>query len=62
MPNVTNYTTTGTELTSIADAIREKTGDQGLLTYPDGFVDAIGDISGGGGGGGDCTACLGGVK
>lgn len=44
-----NYIVTDTELTSIADAIRTKGGTQGSLTFPAGFVTAIGNISGGGG-------------
>ena len=44
------YTTTGDELTAVADAIRAKSGTSEPLPYPDGFVSAIGDISGGGGG------------
>ena len=43
-----NYIVTDTELTSIADAIRTKGGTQGSLTFPNGFVTAIGNISGGG--------------
>lgn len=34
-------------LTSIADAIRQKGGTSASLTFPQGFVDAIGEISGG---------------
>lgn len=44
-----DYLTTTEELTSIADAIREKGGTEEPLEYPEGFVDAIEDISGGGG-------------
>lgn len=40
-----------TSLTAVADAIREKGGTSSPLTFPDGFVDAIGDIETGGGGG-----------
>lgn len=47
---VTTYTTTDTELTSIADAIREKTGDSDTLEYPTEFVSAIRSIPTGGGG------------
>ena len=36
------------DLTSIADAIREKSGTSAELSFPDDFVEAIGDISGGG--------------
>lgn len=42
-----DYLTNTTELTAVADAIREKTGESGDLIYPNGFVDAIGEISGG---------------
>ena len=35
------YVTTGEELTSIADAIRAKTGGNSSLVYPNGFVNAI---------------------
>ena len=34
-------------LTSVADAIRQKGGTSASLTFPQGFVDAIGEISGG---------------
>ena len=44
-----DYLTTDTELKSIADAIRTKGGTSDSLVYPDGFVTAIGNISGGGG-------------
>ena len=43
------YLTTDVELTSIADAIREKGGTNDSLTYPAGFVSAIEAISTGGG-------------
>lgn len=39
------------DLTSVANAIRTKGGTSGQLAFPAGFVQAIGDISGGGGGG-----------
>ena len=39
-----NYTTTDTELTSIANAIRTKGGTSAPLTYPQGFVTAISNI------------------
>ena len=35
-------------LTSVADAIRQKGGTSASLAFPQGFVDAIGNISGGG--------------
>lgn len=49
MPTDTIYTVTGSELTSIADAIRTKGDTSASLAFPSGFVEAIGDISGGGG-------------
>lgn len=42
-----DYLTNTTELTAVADAIREKTGDERDLIFPNGFVDAIGGISSG---------------
>ena len=42
------YITTDTELTSIANAIRTKGGTSAPLVYPNGFVNAIGDIHDGG--------------
>ena len=39
------YRTTDTELTSIANAIRAKTGGSSSLVYPTGFVSAINSIS-----------------
>ena len=44
------YLTTDTELTALANAIRAKGGTSGTLSYPNGFVSAIGDIQTGGGG------------
>lgn len=41
------YKVTDTQLSSIADAIRTKGGTSSPMSFPDGFVDAIGDISGG---------------
>lgn len=38
--------TTSEDLTSIANAIRAKTGDESSLVYPSGFVSAINSISG----------------
>lgn len=38
------YTTTGTELSSIADAIRSATGQSGDIEYPDGFISGISNI------------------
>ena len=45
-----NYVTNTEELTSIADAIREKGGTSAPLEYPEEYVSAIEAISGGGGG------------
>lgn len=45
------YIVTDTELETVADAIRAKTGKSEGLEWPSGFVDAIDDISGGGEGG-----------
>lgn len=42
-----NYLTTDTDLTAVADAIREKGGTSASLSFPDGFVNAIMTISGG---------------
>ena len=42
------YRVDGTDLTSVADAIRTKGGTSDALEFPDGFVEAIGNISGGG--------------
>ena len=42
-----DYKVTDTELTDIADAIREKTGDDSPLEFPAGFVDAISSIEDG---------------
>jgi len=50
LPAVT-YTTTSTELTSVADAIRAKGGTSASLEWPSGFAQAIADIPSGGGGG-----------
>lgn len=46
---MSNYLTTDTELTSIANAIRTKGGTSGQLTYPSGFISAIENIPTGGG-------------
>ena len=45
-----DYLTTDTELTSVADAIREKGGTSAALAWPSGYVDAIDAIETGGGG------------
>ena len=47
---MSDYLTTDTELTSIANAIRTKGGTQVQLSFPTEFVSAINAISGGGGG------------
>lgn len=58
-----SYVATEEELTAVADAIREKGGTQAQLEWPDGYVDAIEDISGGSSytatisGTGDSTYC-----
>ena len=44
-PSVTYYKTSSTDLTSVADAIRAKSGTSASLVYPNGFVSAIEDIS-----------------
>lgn len=44
-----NYLIKDTDLIAVADAIRSKGGTSGSLSFPSGFVDAIGAISGGGG-------------
>ena len=47
-----------TQLTSIADAIRAKTGGSDSLVFPDGFLQAIAAIeAGGGSGGGQAFQC-----
>ena len=43
-----NYIATDTDLTSVANAIRTKGGTSASLSFPSGFVEAIGNISGGG--------------
>ena len=45
-----DYIVKDTELTSVANAIRTASSTSGLLTFPNGFVNAINNISGGGGG------------
>lgn len=42
------YKVSDTELTAVANAIRTKGGTSDALSFPDGFVEAIGNISGGG--------------
>lgn len=51
-----NYVVSDTNLTAVANAIRQKGGTSASLEFPDDFVSAIGDIeTGGGGGGGQWT-------
>ena len=51
-----NYIVTDTELTSIANSIRTKGGTNELLSFPEEFINAIGNISTGGSQGGAVTA------
>lgn len=44
-----NYKVSGNDLTAVADAIRTKGGTSSGLSFPDGFVSAIGNIPSGGG-------------
>ena len=44
-----DYKVSGTDLTSVANAIRTKGGTSASLSFPDGFVTAIGNIETGGG-------------
>lgn len=44
MPNETYYYATGTDITEIADAVREKGEVVGSLIFPDDFVSAISTI------------------
>lgn len=49
MPDTSaSYIATATELTSVADAIREKGGTSAPLEWPDEYIEAIGDIQTGG--------------
>lgn len=45
---MSNYAVSDSDLTTIADAIRTKGGTSAGLSFPDGFVSAIGDIPTGG--------------
>lgn len=45
-----DYKVTGSELTSVANSIRTKGGTSEPLTWPNGYVDAVGAIQAGGGG------------
>lgn len=55
MPTVTEYLTNNTELKTVADAIRTKTGGTANLAYPNGFASAIAGI------GADCNATAGNI-
>lgn len=44
-----NYLVTDTQLTSVANAIRAKTGNSSGLSFPDGMISAVGNISTGSG-------------
>ena len=55
---MTDYLTTDTELTSVANAIRTKGGTSAALTYPAGFVSAIEAIPTGGGSVKTCTITI----
>lgn len=46
---MSNYIVDGSELTSVANAIRAKSGSSSQLTFPDGFVSEIQSIQTGGG-------------
>lgn len=50
-----NYLTNDTDLTAVANAIRTKGGTSAALTFPGGFVDAIGAIPAGSGGWSEVT-------
>ena len=45
---MTDYIVKDTELTSVANSIRTAGGTSSLLTFPNGFISAIDNISGGG--------------
>lgn len=49
MSAISTYAVTASELTSVADAIRTAGTTTEPLTFPSGFVSAIGDLGGGGG-------------
>lgn len=44
-----NYKVTDTELTALADAIREKGGTSAALEWPSGFISAVNALPSGGG-------------
>lgn len=46
---MSKYLVDGTDMTSVANAIRTAGGTSSQLAFPTGFVSAIGDLSGGGG-------------
>ena len=50
---MSNYIVDGSDLTSVANAIRAKSGGSSQLAFPAGFVSEIGNIPTGGGGGDD---------
>ena len=50
---MSSYIVKDTELTSVANAIRTAGGTNNSLTFPNGFVSAVENISGGGGGDSD---------
>lgn len=52
------YLVNSADLTSVADAIRAKGGMSGALTFPGGFVAAVGAIQAGSGGGDDNVIAL----
>lgn len=45
MASDTKYITTGAELSSIANALRTKTGDTNTIVYPEAFVTAINGLT-----------------
>lgn len=49
LDKVVDSATLDTGMTSVADAIRAKTGKADMLAWPDGFTAAIAEITGGGG-------------
>jgi hypothetical protein len=57
-----DYLTTDTDLTAVADAIREKGGTSAALVWPQGYVDAIGAIESGGGSAGPILNPLNGAE
>ena len=51
LDKVVNSAALDAEMTSVANAIRAKTGNAATLAWPDGFLTAIAEITGGGGAG-----------